>query len=215
MSSRKTNTKNVDDTNPKEFIVYKNDNNGTNKKPVYAVQKASSPSKEPFRIGKYMKASGETKQKEIKKDPIFNDIKLPAKPVQDKPKFKSLNTTRTSQKDIAPVKEELYSTSYHSFASLERINLPPPLHEVTSDDSKNEFKYLNLNTDNTKSEAYNENAFSDTSLDKSFESEKTDSFIEDAVSLYTKEEVIDLDQELDYKSKVKNYHILKGLLIHL
>ena len=121
--------------------------------------------KQPFRVGKYWKSSSSLGNKQ--KDVATNDFISNSKSKQN---------GNSANNQLYVLKEELYSSSYHSFHSLENLNLP-----TDSIDYNRDFENtVNPKIANIKSH-YDDENFIDRSTNKfnddSYLSDKTDSLL--------------------------------------
>ena len=124
--------------------------------------------KQPFRVGKYWKSSSKNPKDNSGKQQV-NNKGLP-------------NNNNSNQ--LYVVKEEKYTSSYHSFRSLENINVPETLDEQTVDPKIASIK-----------SKYDSESFIDRSnnkfFDESFVSDKTESLIGDANEYYDHSQIFE------------------------
>ena len=128
--------------------------------------------KQPFRVGKYWKSSSSLGNKQQNDFTPTNDFVV-------NNKIGKVGNLANNQ--LYVLKEELYSSSYHSFHSLENLNLPPG-----STDYNNDFEnQVNPKIANIKSH-YDDETFIDRStnklMDDSFISDTTDSLLNDDIN---------------------------------
>ena len=168
-----------------------------NKSKVDSTKTANNGLKQPFRIGKYWKSSSslDNTQKETTKSDAV----------------KSSNKSKGSvASQLYVVKEELYTSSYHSFHSLENLNLP--VDSYGGDVGIDYENKVNPKVANIKS-YYDDEPFIDRSSNKFFEdsfiSDKTESLINDGVHIFNEKEKNDIFEENDHYSDLAERYINK------
>jgi hypothetical protein len=168
-------------------LLLKNDTFTNTSKEVSVGYKASSGSKEPFRVGRYLKGGGKTEKE--------NDTFDAKSTFITQNKNGKYAKGGMSSKKLYIVREEKYTTSYHSFNSLENINLPSQTFESSQE--------INPKIANIKSRYDNEGFFEKSSnkfFDDSFISEKTDFLMDDVRQFCAQSEIFDENEENNYRA---------------